>query len=104
MELTRDSLKPLVTFLIILILFEVVIVWYLIQQFHENYLSGDDALGFALADANLSEDAVDGIDIKLKHKSGEAWYNIEFDAGDPAVSYSYQVNAETGEILSAEIG
>ena len=71
-EAKKRSLKNLVTFLIILVLFEIVIVWYMIQQFHENYLSGAEALAVTLDDLGLSEDAVRNTDIALRHKDGRA--------------------------------
>ena len=102
MEFVKNNYKTLVSFLIILILFEIVIVWYMLQQFRENYLSGPEALTYALADAGRGEADVRDADIDLKHKDGRAWYAVEFEAD--GVEYSYEVDAETGEILRAETG
>ena len=98
MEQERNNLKPLISFLIILVLLEITVVWYMIQQFRENYLSGEEALEIALADAGLAEKPK--ADIDLKNKDGKAWYRITFDGGGG--EYVYEVDAETGEILSAQ--
>ena len=101
MEPDKRDFKPLITFLIILILFEIVIVWYMIRQFRENYLSGPEALAVALEDAGLAESDADDPDIDLRHKQGRAWYEISFEAEEGDASYFYEVDAETGEILSS---
>lgn len=100
MEYLKQNYKAIVTFLIILILLEVVVVWYMLQQFRENYLSGPEALSCALADAGYAESEVRGTDIDLRHKSGKAWYEVEFESD--GVEYRYEIDAETGEILSAQ--
>lgn len=99
MEYVRKNYKTLVTFLILLILLELVAVWYMIRQFRENYLSGPEALAVALTDAGFGEAEVRDADVDLKHKSGSAWYKIEFERGD--TEYVYEIDAETGAILSA---
>lgn len=93
----KRGVKLFITFLILLILFEIVLVWYLLRQFHENYLSGEEAMEYALLDAGTTAAERK---IRLKTKAGRAWYEIRFDGGDGA-SYVYEVDAETGAILSA---
>ena len=96
-ESKKRGVKLLITFLILLILFEVVLVWYMLQQFHENYLGGEEAMAAALADAGT---AAAERDIRLRTKDGRAWYEIAFTGTDGA-SYAYEVDAETGAILSS---
>jgi len=103
MEWLRRNYKTVVGTLIILILIEAVVAWYLIDRFRENYLSGDEAFTAVLEDASLSRDAVGTPKIKLETEKGEAWYEVTFTlTGEAGATYRYRVNAETGEILSAE--
>ena len=100
MDWLRRNAKTVTGALVILILTECAVTYYLIQQFHENYLSGDEAAAIALADARYARDDVDKLKIKLGHKSGEAWYDGSFTAdGTPLI---YRIDAESGEILSKE--
>ena len=100
MEWLKRNYKTVVGALIVLIAFEAVLVWYMIQRFHENYLSGDEAFSAALADAGLERETAGEAKIRLKSSGGEAWYEVDFSpAGDPGVTYHYLVHAETGEIL-----
>lgn len=101
MEWLKRNGKAVIGALVILILLEAVVSWYLIGQFRENYLSGEEALAVALADAGLSRDDVDAPDIALKTKKGEAWYEIAF--GADGARTLYRVNAETGEIVSKQV-
>lgn len=101
MEWLKRNGKAVIGALVILILLEAVVAWYLIGQFRENYLSGEEALAVALADAGLSRDDVDAPDIALKTKKGEAWYEIAF--GADGARTLYRVNAETGEIVSKQV-
>lgn len=98
----KRNAKTVVGVLVILILIEAVLAWYLIQQFRENYLSGDEALQIALTDADLSKDEVEDIDIDLETEHGTAWYKVEFEVEkDTKIAYEYQIDAENGTILSA---
>ncbi len=99
MRFIREHFKTIASILIILILLELVVVGHMLGQFRENYLSGEEALSIALDDARLGADAREGAKIALKHKSGRAWYRVELKAG--GASYVYEVDAETGAILSA---
>ena len=98
MEWLKRNAKTVISALIILILLEIAVAWYLINQFREKYLSGEEALAFALEDAALDANDAKNADIRLKTEKGSAWYEIEFDAGDAV--YEYRIDAETGEILS----
>lgn len=102
MEWLKRNSKVVIGALVILILMEAVVAWYLIGQFRENYLSGEEALAVALADAGLAREDVDAPDIALKTSRGEAWYEIAF--GADGARALYLVNAETGEIVSKQVG
>ena len=99
MEFLRKNYKTVVGSLIILILIEAVIVWYLLQQFHTQYMRGPEALAIALEDAGLGEAAGEDAEITLGHKNGDAWYNIRFE--EDGTVYVYEVDAQTGTIRSS---
>lgn len=97
MNWLKRNAKTVIGTLIILILIECALAYYLAQQFRENYLSGSEAVAIALADACLErEDAAD-LTVKLAHKGGQAWYEAAFVAG--GVESTYRIDAESGEIL-----
>ena len=102
MEWLRRNYKTVVGTLIILILIEAVIAWYLIDRFRENYLSGEEALAIALTDAGTASDEVRGTDVRLKTEQGRAWYEIAIETA--GATYQYRVDAETGAILPAQGG
>ena len=102
MEWLKRNAKTVIGILIILILTEAVLAWYLIGQFRENYLSGDEALAIALEDAGYARDDVRKIDIDLETEKGTAWYEVEFELSEPpGTEFEYRIDAETGAILSA---
>lgn len=98
MNWLRRNAKTVVGALIILILIECAIAYYLVQQFHENYLSGGEAAAIALADACLERKEAEGLSVKLAHKGGRAWYEVAFMAG--GAEFAYRIDAESGEILA----
>ena len=102
MEWLKRNAKTVIGALVILILVESVLAWYLIQQFRENYLRGDDTLQIALEDANVPRDAARNVDIDLKTKRGAAWYEITFEESS-GTAYHCSVGAETGAVLSMQI-
>ena len=105
MEWLKRNAKTVIGILIILILTEAVLAWYLIGQFRENYLSGDEALTIALEDAGYARNDVRKIYIDLETEKGTAWYEIEFEPADlPGAEIEYRIDAETGAILSAHTG
>ena len=97
----KRNYKTVVGALIILILIEAVIAWYLIEQFRENYLSGEAALTIALEDAGLSRKDAWDTDVDLETERGRAWYEIEIETSDAV--HEYRIDAETGEILSVRV-
>lgn len=101
MEWLKRHYKTVTGALLILILIEGVVAWYLVEQFRQNYLSGEEALAIALEDAGLKREEVRKPDIDLETDHGRAWYEIELETG--GVVHEYRVDAETGEILSAHI-
>ena len=99
MDFIRKNFKVVAGSLVILILMELAVTYYLVTQFHERYMQGPEALAIAIEDAGVDEAAVEGASIKLGHKSGSAWYNIRFEEGSTV--YEYQIDAESGDILSS---
>ena len=103
MQFIRKNYKLIITFLIVLILTELAVSYYLIQKFHETYLSKDEALTVALDRAGLHEDDVRDTEIEFKHKDSQAWYEVAFEqTAPPCLDYTYTIDAETGEILFSQ--
>lgn len=98
MNWLRRNAKTVVGVLIILILIECALAYYLVQQFHESYLSGSEAAAIALTDACLEREEAEDLSVKLAHKGGQAWYEVAFMAG--GVEFAYRIDAENGTILS----
>ena len=64
-------------------------------------LSQDEALGRALAHANLRRDQVDFVKkVELDYEHGRKVYEIKFYQG--GMEYEYDVDAENGAILKFE--
>ena len=103
MQFIRKNYKLIITFLIVLILSELAVSYYLIERFRENYLSKTEALTVALSDAGLEETDVRDTEIEFRHKDKQAWYEVEFEqAAPPCLDYTYSIDAETGEILFSQ--
>lgn len=98
MNWLRRNAKTVIGTLIILILIECTVAWYMIQQFRANYLSGGEAAAIALADARLEREETADFSVKLANKDGQAWYEVAFTAG--GAEFAYRIDAESGEILS----
>lgn len=98
MNWLRRNAKTVIGALIILILMECAVVWYMVRQFRENYLSGDEAAAIALADAGLEREEAGDLAVRLDQKDGQAWYEVVFTAG--GTEFAYRIDAESGEILS----
>lgn len=95
----RRNAKFIIRVLIILILIECVLAWYVLRQFHERYLSRGEATAIALTDARLEREEIAGLAVKLDQKDGQAWYEVVFTAG--GAQFAYRIDAESGEILSS---
>ena len=105
MQFIRKNYKIIITFLIVLILSELAVSYYLIEKFHEAYLSKTEALTVALDCAGLRETDVRDTEVKLRHRDGQAWYEVEFEqTAPPCLEYTYSIDAETGEILFSQTG
>ena len=103
MQFIRKNYKLIITFLIVLILTELAVSYYLIEKFRENYLSKTEALTVALDRAGLRETDVRDTEIEFKHRDGQAWYEVEFEQiAPPCLEYTYTIDAETGEILFSQ--
>ncbi len=101
MEWLKKNYKTVTGALVILILIESVVAWYLIEQFRKNYLSGSEALAIAMEDASLTREDTEKTRIDLETERGRAWYEITMEA--PGGIHEYRIDAETGEILSVSV-
>ena len=63
-------------------------------------LTREEAISLALKAENLTEDAVYDLDAELDREFGYAVWEVDFDTRE--YEYSYNINAETGEILRAD--
>lgn len=65
-----------------------------------SYISNDRAKEIALADAGLKEADAVFLKVKLERDDGRYQYDVEFYSG--ATEYDYEIDATTGNILSAD--
>ncbi len=63
-------------------------------------ITAKDALKAALKHANLTEDQVSNVDVDLDRDNGKLIYEVDFNSG--VTEYDYDINAETGEVISAD--
>lgn len=66
-----------------------------------NFMAGitaDQALESALKHAGLTKSQVSDVDIDLDRDGDSLIYEIDFNSGN--IEYDYDVNAETGEVIS----
>ena len=64
-------------------------------------ISEDEAKEIVLKDAGVSEKDISGIRIKLEKDDGIWQYEVDFYAGDK--EYDYNIDADTGKILSKDM-
>lgn len=64
-------------------------------------ISEDEAKEIVLKDAGVSEKDISGIRIKLEKDEGIWQYEVDFYAGDK--EYDYNIDADTGKILSKDM-
>ena len=83
-------------FLIILVLFEILIVYIMYNNYHENYLGREEAVSAALGTAGFDASQVSGLESDFETENGTAWFEITFI--HDGTKYSYRVDAETGEV------
>lgn len=62
-------------------------------------ITANDALTAALRHAGIDESQASDIDIDLDRDNGKLIYEVDFNIGN--TEYDYDVNAETGEIISS---
>ena len=67
----------------------------------EARISEDEAKEIVLKDAGVSEKDISGIRIKLEKDDGIWQYEVDFYAGDK--EYDYNIDADTGKILSKDM-
>ena len=63
-------------------------------------ITAKDAVDAALKHAGLNENQVSDIDVDLDRDNGKLIYEVDFNSGN--TEYDYDVNAETGEVISAD--
>ena len=70
------------------------------NQAADSYISEADAKEKAFGHAGISESDAIGFRIELDRDDRIVHYDIEFRSGN--YEYDYEINAETGEIISSE--
>lgn len=63
-------------------------------------ITANDAKDAALKHAGLTESQVSDVDIDLDRDNGKLIYEVDFNSGN--TEYDYDINAETGEVISAD--
>lgn len=63
-------------------------------------ITANDAKAAALRHAGLDESQVRDVDIDLDRDNGTLIYEVDFNSGN--TEYDYDINAETGEVISAD--
>lgn len=66
----------------------------------ENWIGKDRAKEIALEHAGVKASAAKNLKCELDRENGTAVYEVEFESG--GYEYSYEINAETGKIISSE--
>ncbi len=63
-------------------------------------ITANDAKEAALRHAGLSESQISDVDIDLDRDNGKLIYEVDFNSGN--TEYDYDIDAETGEVISAD--
>lgn len=63
-------------------------------------ITANDAKAAALRHAGLEESQVSDVDVDLDRDNGKLIYEVDFNSGN--TEYDYDINAETGEVISAD--
>ena len=66
----------------------------------DTKLTADEALDVALREAGLGKNEIRELENNLDRENGILVYDIEFKSGN--TEYSYDINAQTGEIIDRE--
>lgn len=66
----------------------------------DTKIAKDKALEMAFKVAGVKEQDAKDIDIELDRENGEAVWDIDFESGN--TEYSYEINADTGDILKQD--
>ena len=66
----------------------------------ENWIGKTKAKNIALEHAGVTSGDARGLECELDRENGTAVYEVEFESG--GYEYSYEINAETGKIISSE--
>lgn len=63
-------------------------------------ITAKDAKDAALSHAGLSESQISDVEIDLDRDNGKLIYEVDFNSGN--IEYDYDIDAETGEVISAD--
>lgn len=63
-------------------------------------ITANDAKDAALRHAGLSDSQISDVDIDLDRDNGKLIYEVDFNSGN--TEYDYDIDAETGEVISAD--
>lgn len=63
-------------------------------------ITANDAKEAALKHAGLDETQVSDVDVDLDRDNGKLIYEVDFNSGN--TEYDYDIDAETGEVISAD--
>lgn len=63
-------------------------------------ITAKDAKDAALRHAGLQESQISDVDVDLDRDNGRLIYEVDFNSGN--TEYDYDINAETGEVISAD--
>lgn len=63
-------------------------------------ITANDAKQAALKHAGLDESQISDVDVDLDRDNGKLIYEVDFNSGD--TEYDYDIDAETGEVISAD--
>ena len=63
-------------------------------------ITAKDAVDAALKHAGLTDSQVRDVDVDLDRDNGKLIYEVDFNSGN--TEYDYDINAETGEVISAD--
>ena len=92
-------MKKAIIIIVAVILVGAAIAGFCVWSFNSKYISSDEALNIAVADAGFTLAEVGDTDIDFEKYNGSATYEVDFEVG--FTEYKYILNAETGEIIDS---